>query len=247
MKSFSVEKLTREFRRTLSDERQRCILCGRDVFDNKEGICPTCASQFTYNGKKTCQKCGSALSGEADFCGHCSYTEAFFDRAYSVFVYEKAIVEIIHKVKFGKKGALCESLAQLLVTKALLNGIDFDVVAFVPMTAKEKKRRGFNQSELLAQFFCDILALPFEKDILVKTKDNSVQSELAYKQRQDNVRGCFTVVNKDAVTGKKILLIDDVRTTGATTNECGRVLKKAKADKVYVLTLASVGYKLDFE
>ena len=246
MKRFFREELSFELAKTLSVAKDKCLCCGADVFD-EIAICGECEKEFVFNNEKTCQRCGCKILGEADFCGVCGTTQRSFDRGFSVFVYQKEIVKIIHEIKFRNQSQHCFPLAKFLVEKAMNEHIDFDLVTYVPMTQTAKNNRGFNQAELLAQSFCNILKIPFEKDILLKTRDTKRQETLAFAQRQKNVENCFKVAKKELVKGKNVLLIDDVRTTGATSNECSIALKKAKCNKVYVLTVASVVSQLDFE
>jgi ComF family protein len=123
-----------------------------------------------------------------------------------------------------------------------------EAVVFTPMTKERESERGYNQAEILADEFCKIVGLPILKEALVKTKETARQATISTaKQRRENLNGSFKVVNKSAVKGKNILLIDDVMTTGATVEILCELLKKAGAQSVTVLTVASVSKELNSE
>ena len=116
--------------------------------------------------------------------------------------------------------------------------VPLDVVMPVPLHTKRLRHRGFNQALLLAHGVSERFAMPLNYDNLVRTRYTRPQVELSGRERAENVRGAFNLIRPQDVIDKKILLIDDVYTTGATMNECAKVLKDAGAGSVTVLTLA---------
>ncbi len=238
-------KLFREFSEIFSAEDVRCMLCGRDIFDNETGLCDGCLGEVTFNGGKTCKRCGTPLSGLEEYCGNCNFGKVYFDKAYSAFVYERGIKTIIYSVKFGGRGSLCRPLSKYLVYVAHKNKLDFDLVCYVPMTKTAEKRRRYNQARLLAQNFCDILDKDCFSDALTKVKETERQEKLGRKQRLENLAGAYAA--DKSVKGKKVLVIDDVKTSGATLNECAKALKKAGAVQVVGLTVAVREETLQYE
>jgi len=115
----------------------------------------------------------------------------------------------------------------------------YDIICAVPIHKKRKAERGYNQSELIAKEISKKLQNIEYKDILIKTKNNKRQSDLKREDRIDNVRNVYEIRNKQIIKDKKIIIFDDVYTTGNTVNECSRVLKENGANKILVLTLAS--------
>ena len=111
------------------------------------------------------------------------------------------------------------------------NGADFILIP-VPLGRKRLKWRGFNQAEEIGKELSKSLEIPLINDVLIKTKENSPQMELTGKEREENILGVFSCQNKEEIQGKKILLVDDVYTTGATMEECAKVLKSAGAKEI---------------
>lgn len=226
------------------DIRHRCMLCGADVFDNS-GLCGNCTSLMPQNNGKTCIKCGCSLPGEEQYCINCSHGNNYIDRAYSVYVYEGSVPRIIRSVKFSNRADYIYVLAQSLADKASQLYLDYDIVCSVPMTAKQHKVRGYNQSQLLSWYFCDIMDKQYSS-ALVKVRNTTPQEQLTRSQRRVNLAGAYRA-DKAEVEGKKILLIDDVITTGATMDSCAKALKKAGAVSVVGLSVASGTIKLNME
>lgn len=217
----------------------RCIACGREVFD-EVGFCDECRARLPFNNGKTCKKCGVRIDGEEDYCGNCVEGKMYFDRAYSVFDYDGVVRRAILRMKFGNCGSYARVLSRYLAYLANKLKLDFDIVTFVPMSKSSYKKRRYNQAELLARGFCDIMGID-DKFVatLVKVKDTSPQEKLNRAERKQNLIGCFRLADGVSVKGKSVLLIDDIKTTGSTVNECAKVLKLKGAAGVNVLTVAS--------
>ena len=136
----------------------KCLNCGRDVFDDS-GFCPDCAKLLPINNGKTCPRCGVGIDGEEIYCGNCAFDKVFFDKAYSAFHYDGIIKKAIVKMKFYNLGGYAIPLAYHLVELARKQNLTFDVVTFAPMSKSSKRKRGYNQAQLLANAFCDILQI----------------------------------------------------------------------------------------
>lgn len=217
----------------------RCIGCGKDVFD-EVGFCDECRAKLPFNNGKTCKRCGVAIDGEEDYCGNCVEEKMYFDRAYSAFVYDGIVRKTILRMKFSACGTYARVFARYLVFLAEKQGLQYDVVTCVPMSAASYKKRGYNQAELLARGFCDIMDCNDKFVVaLQKIKDTAPQEKLTKFERKENLIGCFRVADGVDVKGKRVLLIDDIKTTGSTVNECAKVLKRKGATSVEVLTVAS--------
>jgi len=158
-----------------------------------------------------------------------------------VFRYEGIIRKKIIEYKFGDKAYLYKTFAKIILKNEKICGFlrNYDIIIPVPLSKKKKQARGYNQTELVAREIAkNITNLKLETNILVKTKDTEVQSLLTKTQRTENVKNAFAVKNAENIKGKKIILFDDIYTTGATANECSRVLTEAGAEEIMILTIA---------
>lgn len=225
--------------------KYKCLSCGKDVFDSN-GFCSECSKNVVFNNGKTCKRCGVGIDGEEDYCGNCSFDKIYFDKAYSVFSYEGAVKEAILKMKFANKGSYAKVFARYLVFICNKYDLAFDLVTFTPMSVKSKRQRRYNQSELLARYFCDILDCNDKlAETLIKVKETARQENCNRQQRKENLIGAYKA--NGSYKGKSILVIDDVKTTGATLNECAKVLKRAGATSVTGLTVSARKEHVQFE
>lgn len=189
-----------------------------------------------------CPKCGIPFSGagEDHLCGSCLSFPPAFDRGRGAFLYEGAIRDLIHAFKYNQKIHLRYPLAMLT-----LQGIsdfqkenELDIIIPVPLHRKRLRQRGFNQAVLLGQIMSRVLSLPMLPDAMTRVRYTEPQVELSSSERRLNVKGAFSVKDGSSVAGKRILLLDDVMTTGSTMDECSRELKKAGAANVTAITIA---------
>ena len=223
----------------------RCLACGRDIFDGT-AFCSDCAKDVVYNNGKTCKRCGVGIDGAEDYCGNCAFDKIYFDQAYSVFSYEGAVQQAILSMKFNNLASHAKVFAKYLVFMAQKVNLQYDIVTFAPMSKKSLRKRRYNQARELAKHFCDLQ----DKDgllveAIVKDKETVAQEQLGKAERKTNLIGAYKI-NAD-VAGKRVLVIDDVKTTGSTLNECAKVLKRAGATAVYCLTVASRKEHFDYE
>jgi ComF family protein len=192
---------------------------------------------------------------EDHLCGRCIKKQMPFSSARSIGVYEGVLLDAIHRFKYNGKNSLSKALVKIMAsaigmqrhrniafekTSGAILSSSPDLIVPVPLHKTRLKERGFNQSLLLAKGLARIYHLPIDYLNLKRIRATDHQVNLKGKDRLVNVKGAFAVKDRDAFKGKKVLLIDDVYTTGATISECSKVLKKAGAKEVNVLTLARV-------
>lgn len=222
----------------LFPERFTCELCGIEIFEGR--FCPDCFATLTFNDGATCPVCGRKTARE-EICTECKANLPRFRKAVSPLTYEGGGVRLIYKFKDGRHGYLKNLFAELLADKlAALPA--YDVITYVPMTLKAERKRGYNQSRLLAEAIAGFTDKPVAH-VLEKHRETSVQKGLSRRERMKNLTGSFTVSDRAAVKGKRILLVDDVLTTGATADSIAEKLLGAGAERVYLATVCSVEYK----
>ena len=215
-----------------------CAACGADVF-SQEYFCGHCLQTLPFNAGFVCGKCGRAIGEDYPVCLECKADMPLFDAARSAFRYEGEIVRLVKKFKTGGKylaDAFAHSMLHFLLTD--LSGAD--MLAYVPMTGRAERKRGYNQSRLLAERLSALSGIPLAENALEKTRETSAQKQLSRRERAENLRGSFHLASRKIWRGKTAVLVDDVLTTGATANELARLLFGAGAKKVFVLTAAGV-------
>lgn len=226
-----------------------CVICG-NLAD--ELICAQCTAKLPRVMHPICPRCGKPLKTNVprSDCGHCSGHEWALDAARALFVYEGEGREAMHRFKYGSRRGLARYFGAVLANEAgdmsALSAIfNWDIgdapqlLVPVPLHPSKRFQRGFNQNELVLRFYTPALELPVALGALKRVKATKPQVRLTEAQRFDNVRGAFAVPPKAKalVRGMRVLLFDDVATTGATLNAAARALKRAGAKRVYALTL----------
>lgn len=236
----AVEKL-----RFLFKDDCNCIICDDELETvNQYGLCKACMQSLPKNNKRICERCGKPMNNEARFCIACQNEKRYFDTVRSALVYRDDIVKLILGLKFHNRRYTARYLAPYYEDVLHNYSIGYDIAVPIPLSSARLKTRKYNQVEEILRF-TNIHNI--ENGILVKVKDTEQQSKLTGKQRRQNIEGAFKIIDCAAVNNKKILLVDDVLTTGATMNEAARVLKKAGAAEVNGITLANAEYRLAAE
>lgn len=222
-----------------------CDTCGAELDgDALGGFCAACFSALPFNAGKTCFICGAAIGNLANYCNRCQNGVAF-DAAKSPFIYDGEIESLIKAMKFAGKRYLAKGFAYFMAETLRAAWTGYDLVIPVPVHEKTLKKRGYNQAADLARELCKNMNEEelLREDLFVKIRYTDEQAQLGKVSRAENLAGAFAVTSKAAFKGKIVLLVDDVLTTGATANECAKTLKKAGAEGVYLLTLASTHYE----
>lgn len=239
-------KLATAFEDALFPTDCTCDVCGAELIaDTRVRLCSHCVDTLPFVGEHICLYCGMPLKDESDYCNRCQYSKQEFSKNRAPLVYDGDVKRLIYAFKFNQKKYIAETLGALMADEYLKRSMDADIIVFVPMTKEEEKKRGYNQSELLANEVGKRLNMPV-LPALVKIRSTSAQKELKGKDRATNLEGAFACVF-DQVKNRRILLIDDIFTTGATANECAKTLLKAKARDVSVLTSAITMLKIPVE
>lgn len=231
------QKFIKAAREELFPESYTCLLCGIEIFEGR--FCRECHKQIVYNSGATCPVCGRKTA-ENEICIECKAYLPAYKKAVSPLVYKDGSVALIALLKNGRpyiSGWLAERMAE---KSSLLPTVDGMV--FVPATSDSVRRRGYNQSELLARELSRLTDIAIFFGAVKKIAGTKTQKALSRAERITNLLKCFKA-EKGIVGGKKILVVDDVTTTGATLNSVAVCLKKAGASEVYCVTAASVEYQ----
>lgn len=219
----------------------KCIYCNDTLKPcHRPMICDKCMEEIPVKDT-VCSKCGGKIMYADKFpvCPTCKAAGRYYDFAYSPTVYEDKSREALINFKYKYQMENAEPLSYFLAKGLRRIGITNRVVDFavsVPADSEREKIRGFDCSGMIAGFAARKLGIEYRKNVLKKYVRNEKQSTLNKKEREQNVKGVYKVVSD--VKGKKILLIDDVFTTGATAAEAAKMLKRAGAEYVFVATVA---------
>lgn len=219
-----------------------CDVCGREVFEN-ERICKICYPVLPWNNGEICPLCGRKV-WEAGVCLECKDKPLAVFKARSAFTHEGEAAKLVYRYKSGSR-FLARTLAETIAPLAEREFPDADGYVPVPMTKKAKRRRGYNQSEDL----CRELSRRTGKPVLIvaeKRRETAQQKALGRREREQNLEDCFSVTDRAAVKGKKLLIVDDIMTTGATASALASRLLRAGAKEAGLLTVASVQKKDPF-
>ena len=212
---------------------QRCKYCN-NVIDIRREICHTCENTLKKIEGDICKLCGMSI----DVC-HCGHKKHYYKCVCAPFYYEGAASRAIWRFKFRDATNLSKVFAEDMVKcfNSRYSGYDFDLCTFVPSSNKSLKERGYNQAELLAKDFCQLTNIEC-KELLFKIKETKIQHNLLSVERSGNLAGAIEVDNNVDLEHKRILLIDDIKTTGSTLNECAKMLLIGGAEEVFCLTVA---------
>jgi len=225
-----------------------CKLCQSVVEDLRLGVvCQSCWDSVKLIEAPFCSVCGyafpsKAISGEGALCGACRRGLHRFEVARAWAPFQDSVKEIIHQLKYGCHPSLARPLAVRLARtyEAHRHRLQADWVIPVPLHPARERERGFNQSSEIARHLSRIAGVPLARHWLLRTRPTEVQAGLTRRARRRNVSGAFEMSKSAEVRGRTVLVIDDVFTTGATLNECAKILRQSGAEKISVLTVARV-------
>lgn len=209
----------------------RCVVCN-EICSHRY-FCNNCSEKLKPFNIKLCLKCGAPLK----YCT-CKYYFYYFDKVTSAFPNEGPAQESFYRFKFYGAAYSADFFVKSMCNsiKNDFGDIKFDYITSVPMQYKKKIARGYNQSELIARKISKLLKIKY-KNLLSQTGPSGVQHRLSsVSERFLNVKDIFKVKSPEHISGKTVLLIDDIMTTGATLSECARQLKLSGAEEVYCAT-----------
>ena len=206
-------------------------------------FCSACYAKIHFIQSSLCPCCGipfAGADGGSHLCGDCIVSKSVYSAARAVGRYETTLLEAIHRFKYNGRIHIGEILGKLTAEFAYpgFNIGEYSLIMPVPLHPKRLREREFNQSVVLAREVSRTFHIPLDFMTLRRHVYTDPQISLGKKEREANVHGAFSVADSGKVKGQRIILVDDVYTSGSTVKECARVLMKNRAERVAVLTLA---------
>jgi len=219
-----------------------CTICGTSIRAG-EYLCDQCEAKAVRIIAPFCEKCSEPFDGSIKgpfTCANCAHRTIYFEAAVAAYRGRGIVRQIVHEFKYGRHIHLRHLVARWLhaaLDDERLCGHRFDVVVPVPLHPARQRERGFNQASLLVELLSAQTAIP-PKPLLERTRYTTTQTALDRSERMENLHNAFRLRKNANVRGLRVLLVDDVLTTGSTLNECARVLKRAGAFSVHAATAA---------
>ena len=210
---------------------QDCLLCASS--DAKNILCSACADDLPLLPQPACLRCALPLPN-GEICGHCLSKPPHHDAAFAAFSYEFPLDKLVQAFKYGHRLALGNYFGQQLAL--LTNAPAADLIIPLPLHQERLRQRGFNQALELARPVSKAWKLPIDAISCRRTRNTPAQADLPWSERVKNIRGAFQCSTD--LSGKRIILVDDVMTTGASLNECARILKLHGAAEITLLVVA---------
>jgi ComF family protein len=222
---------------------RRCAVCDADL--DPRAVDPLCSGhrrEIVLTEGPFCDRCGKRMfapAGDGLLCADCRETRRYFDRGFSATVYNDVMRALVHRFKYDMREYLAVSFARWMgeFMRSQVDVATLDAIVPVPLHWRRFHYRGFNQAVALARPLARQFSLPLISRVLRRTRHTVPQVQLQPEEREKNIRGAFHVRRPTRIEGLRLLLVDDVFTTGATLNECARVLKDAGAAAVTAFTL----------
>ena len=219
---------------------RRCPFC-HDVAPVGKEACPECLEALPYVEEPRCRKCGKPVDETLVYCEDCMELRRSFDAGCSAFVYDDRMRETIRCFKNKGRAEYGGVLGRLLYVYARRELSEWDPQCIIPVPVHRKrlKARGYNHAELLAEEIASLSGIPLLTGALLRTDQTEAMRRLDREGRRRNLRGAFSASGKELPA--RVLLVDDILTTGSTLDECALTLKEAGAKEVYFVTLCTGG------
>ncbi|MGE5279558.1 MAG: ComF family protein [Deltaproteobacteria bacterium] len=225
---------------------ENCHACGTILYEHLNAfdanLCHACAGRLPLLPPTSCPCCGAPVKSVDDFtagrCRNCRPAGAGFDRLHACFRYDATTRRLIHQFKYQGRAYLGRTLARLMLTVLHRESICFfDALVPIPLAGARLRERSFNQARVLAEGLAADTQVPV-RDLLVRVRETRAQARFDEAQRRSNVAGAFAAAPQADVEGYRLLLVDDIVTTGATAHEAAAALKAAGAAHVAVAAFA---------
>ena len=218
---------------------RRCPVCDGITRGYDTLVCTECRGRITFVGDPVCMRCGKPLINESpEYCADCTKRGHLYTRGAAAFVYDSMMKDSISRFKYHNRREYADFYAGELYasSRRLLLQWDADVLIPIPVHKSKRRRRGFNQAELIAERIGKLSGIPVRTDLLIRTKNTLPQKELGDEGRFENLKNAFQAGQND-VDYRKAVLVDDIYTTGSTVDAAASALLGAGVGKVYFLAV----------
>lgn len=219
---------------------RQCPLCNRVHTFGQSGACEDCNKKLRWIQEPSCMKCGKPLADDCqEYCGDCQKQPKKYERGYPALEYEEPLKQALYGFKYQNRRSDAGFFADCILKQyeSQLKKLTVDGIVPVPVHQRKLRQRGYNQAELLAQELGAVLECPIYSDYLIRTIYTNPQKELNDKQRLKNLKNAFKI-KENTIKLRKVLLVDDIYTSGATIESCTEVLLAAGTEQVYYTCVA---------
>ncbi len=216
----------------------RCPVCDRVLYEGH--ICRPCRSRLTYVRQPVCYSCGKPLQNTVqEYCSDCAKGHHKFSQGRAVFVYQGAMRGILYRYKYSNRRDYTEFFAQEAagMYREWVERHGIELVVPVPLSKKRMRRRGYNQAGLFAKRFAQLCGLPYNDRILKRIRNTAPQKQLSAEERKNNLKNAFKI-EENVVNLNRVLLVDDIYTTGSTIDAAALVLKQSGIKGVFFLCIS---------
>ena len=216
----------------------RCPVC-HGIIQGKGDLCVSCQKRLRYIQEPKCKKCGKEMEKqEQEYCSDCQRFSHAFDKGAAVFLYDEVMRKSISMFKYHNRREYAEFYAKEMYKhcESFLKNCAPEVILPVPVHRQKKRKRGFNQSELVAKKLGKILNVPVDTKHLVRVEKTTPQKELTRQRRKQNLKKAFAIV-KNEKQYQRVLIVDDIYTTGATMDAISEILRENQTKFIFFLTI----------
>lgn len=217
---------------------RRCPVCD-EIVERGKDICDACRKKIIFLEEPLCKKCGKIIDDERkEYCGDCRRKKHFFTQGKGLFSYEKEMKLCMYRFKYSNKREYGDFFAKEAVKRhgAWMKHMGIEVIVPIPMYVWKKRKRGYNQAEVFAKRLSAESGVPLESKMVCRIRDTVPQKELNDVQRKNNLKNAFKI-NRNIVKYRKILLVDDIYTTGSTMDAVAELLRQAGVKEVYCICI----------
>lgn len=216
----------------------RCPVC-HGVIRGKGDVCHACRKRLHYIKEPKCKKCGKEIEkSEEEYCGDCKRFYHAYDRGAAVFAYDEVMRRSIAMFKYHNRREYAKFYAREMYRcqKRFLQSCAPEVILPVPVHKMKKRQRGFNQAELVAKELGKLIGVPVDTEYLIRKEKTAPQKELTRLQRKKNLKNAFAI-GKTGKIYERVLLVDDIYTTGATIDAISEILRKNQSKIIFFLAI----------